>query len=80
VAPQVDIDLEGDEEGAGSLEDAVAGDGSLPGGMTPEQLAELMQSEAACRDCPSSRCGAPGRLQNPNSNPNPSPNPNQTLR
>jgi len=40
----VDIDLEGDEEGAGSLEDAVAGDGSLPGGMTPEQLAELMQN------------------------------------
>ena len=57
----VDIDLEGDDEGAGSLEDAVAGDGSLPGGMTPEQLTELMQSEAACRERPSSRCVAPGR-------------------
>ena len=44
----VDIDLDGDNEGAGSLEDATAGDGSLPGGMSPDQLAELMQSEAAC--------------------------------
>ena len=44
----VDIDLDGDNEDAGSLEDATAGDGSLPGGMKPDQLAELMQSEAAC--------------------------------
>ena len=44
----VDIDLDGDSEDAGSLEDATAGDGSLPGGMKPDQLAELMQSEAAC--------------------------------
>jgi len=57
----VDIDLEGDDESAGSLEDAVAGDGSLPGGMTPDQLTELMQSEAACRERPSSRCVAQGR-------------------
>eukprot|EP00320_Phaeocystis_rex_P019594 CAMPEP_0119070926 /NCGR_PEP_ID=MMETSP1178-20130426/45485_1 /TAXON_ID=33656 /ORGANISM="unid sp, Strain CCMP2000" /LENGTH=170 /DNA_ID=CAMNT_0007052805 /DNA_START=117 /DNA_END=629 /DNA_ORIENTATION=+ len=27
-----------------SIEDATAGDGSLPGGMKPEQLAELMQN------------------------------------
>ena len=39
----VDIDL--DTDGADtSLEDATAGDGSLPGGMKPEQLAELMQN------------------------------------
>merc|ERR1712204_80391 len=40
----VDIDLDGDNEDAGSLEDATAGDGSLPGGMKPDQLAELMQN------------------------------------